>query len=189
MNLIEFFLQAIKLKDLNRQGWIQFPVKDSESVADHSWSAALMALVFAKQFQLNELKCIKMALIHDLAEVVVGDITPQDQKNNNISSEQKFLMEKEALEKITENLDPVTGKEIIDLWLEFEENESKEAKLVRQLDRLDLLFQTHLYVKEKRNKKDLKKFFEFCSKQLHELEFKKIEEKLKEKRKEGKKNG
>ena len=72
--LFDFFVQTQKLKEVKRSGWALRGIKNGEHVSDHSFSVALMAYVFAKRKGLNEEKAIKMALVHDVFEVLTGDI-------------------------------------------------------------------------------------------------------------------
>lgn len=58
-----------------RTGWLKAGVPRVESVADHSYRAALLALVLPES-GVDRVRCMKMALVHDLAESIVGDITP-----------------------------------------------------------------------------------------------------------------
>ncbi len=47
-----------------------------ESVADHSWRVAMLCLFFKDDQQIKLDKCMEYAILHDLAECVIGDITP-----------------------------------------------------------------------------------------------------------------
>lgn len=64
-----------KLKDLKRSGWIMKKVSAPESVADHSWGVALLAVLLTPE-GLDRHKCLQLAIVHDLQETIVGDITP-----------------------------------------------------------------------------------------------------------------
>jgi putative hydrolases of HD superfamily len=83
-----------------------------------------------------------MSLVHDIGEAIVGDITPYD----GVSDEDKFKLENEALTKLTNFLkeskvcETVSG-EIFDLWKEYEENKTKEAMLVKDIDKFDMILQ------------------------------------------------
>ena len=80
-----------------------------------------------------------MALIHDLAEAKVGDITPLD----GISKKEKHDLEEKAMIKLVNSLD--NGKDLLSLWKEFEEGKTKEAKFVKRLDKLEMMFQAYEY--------------------------------------------
>merc|ERR1719376_1500964 len=85
---------------------------------------------------LDREKCIKMALVHDVAEAVIGDITPVDER---YTKAQKYQMEEDAFKDITKNIGAV-GEEMVALWKELELRETAEAKFVKDLDRLDWIY-------------------------------------------------
>lgn len=77
MSLVPFLSEVIKIKRTVRTGWKRKNVPEPESVSDHMYFMALMALVATPE-HLNKDKCIKIAIVHDLAECITGDITPHD---------------------------------------------------------------------------------------------------------------
>jgi len=147
---------AGKLKREKRQGWKYFNVKNPESVADHSFRTALMAAVLGKEAGLDVAKVTKMALVHDLAEAITGDIADSD----GVDYEKKHIMEKKAFSEIVLNLPKGQTEEIMGLWLEFEENKTKEARFVWQLDRLEMALQTLEYQMEGQDSDLLEEFYE-----------------------------
>jgi putative hydrolases of HD superfamily len=109
-----------------------------ETVAEHSWRLCLMTSLFSETIDgINRDRCLKMALIHDLPEIFAGDAYRLDVK------EQVNRREKEAasLEELVKLLPDDTAEEITGLWAEFEEGKTAEARLVRLLDRLEVLVQ------------------------------------------------
>ncbi len=137
MENLEFLLEAGKLKHLARTGWKLRGIKNPESVADHSWRLALMAMIFCDG--LDKLKCIEMALIHDLLEAIAGDIPPEE--ISGIAKEEKERREKEAAKSL------FSGTELLDIWEEYLENKTLEAKLVHDLDKLEMAIQAVEYMK------------------------------------------
>eukprot|EP00241_Pyramimonas_parkeae_P007805 CAMPEP_0114251626 /NCGR_PEP_ID=MMETSP0058-20121206/15375_1 /TAXON_ID=36894 /ORGANISM="Pyramimonas parkeae, CCMP726" /LENGTH=174 /DNA_ID=CAMNT_0001365449 /DNA_START=343 /DNA_END=867 /DNA_ORIENTATION=- len=89
-------------------------------------------------------KCIKMALAHDLAEAVVGDITPHD----NVPKEDKQRMEREAMQNMCAELGSAAAQQLMDLWEEYEAGSSPEAVLLKDLDKLEMILQAHEYEKD-----------------------------------------
>ncbi len=135
-----------QLKNIYRQGWLKVRIgleyaDKCESIADHSFSVALLALTIIEKNKLNldTFKCIKMAIIHELGEIYAGDFTPYD----NITKEEKHIKEKEAILKVLETLD--NDNDFLQLWEEFEKNESKEAKFMKNIDQLEFLLQACAY--------------------------------------------
>lgn len=158
-NFVELFHQFGKLKNLKRKGWILRKVPSPESVAEHTYRTTLMALVLSENLKLNTNKCVQMALIHDIAESVVGDITPHDNWDIN----KKYQLEKNAIIQIFSEVD---GKDILKLWEEYEKNESREAKFVRELDLFEMVMQAQEY-EEKYNDIDLSEFWKYVEQRLH----------------------
>ncbi len=186
MNLISFFELVGKLKEFKRAGWIYKKVSNPESIADHMYRVALMTYVLAPQFKLNQSKCIKMALVHDLCEAIHGDIAdPQNGdmyfNGKKISREEKSKLEEDSLEQITSFLNPKMKKEIIKMFLETEKKETEEGKFVKQLDRLDLAFQLLEY-ECKRSTENFDEFWEDCESKIYWPKLKKILNELKKKR-------
>lgn len=171
-NLLNFFHIAGKLKDIERSGWKLHKVKNPESVADHSWRTALMTLVLAKRLGLDENKAVKLALLHDLAEAVIGDYMPDE-----VSLEQKHFEEKAAIHKLFEKLG-TDEKELIGLWEDFEFQKSREGKLVKEVDKLEMALQAKEYEKEGRAK-NLQKFIDSVDGHFENELVKKILEEIK----------
>ena len=117
-------------------------MREAESVADHSFRVALFALFTARARDdgTDADKCVRMALVHDLAECVVGDITP----NDGVSDEEKREREGEAMRALTAACGGV-GDEVRALWEEYEAGETREAKLVKDADKLEMVMQASEY--------------------------------------------
>jgi 5'-deoxynucleotidase YfbR-like HD superfamily hydrolase len=131
--LIAFFLEAIKLKSTIRKGWVRVGVKDPESVAEHSYSLALLAMVLGKKLGFNSEKLVKMALVHDLGEIETGDITPYDDK-----ALEKRERERRCAEALLLMLNDL---EFYELWMEYLNSASEEARFLKQLDKLEMTLQ------------------------------------------------
>lgn len=152
--LLRFGLVAGLLKRQSRTGWVLKGVEGAESVADHSYRMALLGLVLAPRAGLNVSKVVFMALVHDLAEALVGDITPED----GISKEDKQSMEHESMSKICELLSGPEKEQMTSLFTEYEERKSNESKFVKDLDILDMVMNACEY-ESMHNSLDLSEFF------------------------------
>ena len=130
---VDFLHLTQALKTTPRTGWVNHGVDKPESIADHMYRMSLMAMVAAKEMpHLDQNKCVKLALIHDLAEAIVGDITPHDP----VSKEEKAKMESDAMAKIRSTLgDALGGEEVEALWHEYEDGQTDEAKLLKVRER------------------------------------------------------
>lgn len=145
-DLITFYYQFNHLKDIYRQGWVKSLVGperilEIESVADHSWSVAMLAISIIQKYNLkyDVEKCMKLSIIHELGEIYAGDFTPKD----NITKEQKHEKEKQAISRL---LDTISFKnDFLELWEEFEKQETKESIFIKQLDKLECIMQSTCY--------------------------------------------
>jgi len=142
--LIDFFSAVEKLKRVKRTGWVREGVPDAESVADHSFGTAFLSVLLADKLKVpDKEKLIKMALIHDLAEAEASDIVTVRGIKKVSSEKDKFEKEKKAMTKLFANIDK--KEEFINTWLEYESQVTAEAKIVKQLDKLEMAFQALEY--------------------------------------------
>lgn len=152
MNLNISFLQYIgKLKEVTRAGWGNYNIKNPENVADHSFRTAVLAMMFGKKLGVNETKLIKMALLHDVGESITGDIIQERGRKEIIPQKKKIEKEKKAVAKIVRAMEG--GKEIFDLWFEYANGKTKEARILKQLDKIEMVLQALEYEKRKTPKK------------------------------------
>ena len=80
----EFLRMAAGLKKIPRQGWIdKAGISNPESVADHSYSMTVMAMMFGDNAGMDTCKMIRMALLHDIVESITGDLTPEMTSKEN----------------------------------------------------------------------------------------------------------
>lgn len=97
-----------------------------------------------------------MAIVHDLAEALVGDITPHD----GVSNEKKHELEQKAMDTICNTLgNTAEADEILSLWNEYEAGSSAEAILVKDFDKFEMILQADEYEVAEEDK-DLSDFFE-----------------------------
>ena len=148
-----------KLKDLKRSGWIMNNVKLPESDADHSFGVALLAMILTPK-TLNKQRCMELALIHDLAEVYAGDITPHD----SISKENKDKLEREGATRLSKELN---WPSLIDLVAEYNNGDTPESRFVRCIDKLETLMTAEYYTTNKRSSVSfLDEFTEYAKKNI-----------------------
>ncbi|KAG7385557.1 HD domain-containing protein 2 [Phytophthora pseudosyringae] len=143
LSAIEFLRLCGRLKTLKRTGWVNNKVALPESVADHMYRMGMCCMLLDDANEtVNRSKCIKMAIVHDLAESLVGDITPHD----GVAEEDKHRMEKEALDEICNTLgDTPSAAEIRTLWNEYEAGSTEEAKVVKDFDKFEMILQADDY--------------------------------------------
>ena len=168
--LESFFQKVLELKNIPRQGWKdKLDMDYVESVADHSYSTAMMSMVLSDLEDLDTEKIIKMALLHDLAESVVGDITP-----DRITNKRKIYVENKAMMQILENLPTSVSQQYIILWDDFQKNSSKEANLLHEIDKLEMAFQAKFYLDEGISKEKLRSFFKTANNEIKNKQLRNI---------------
>lgn len=139
---IDFLTLCHRLKTTKRKGWLNYSIKGPESIADHMYRMAVMALIAKDIPGLNRERCIKIAIVHDIAEAIVGDITPSD----GVPKAEKSRREQAALKEMCEILGGGTrAEEIKELWEEYENNSSLEANLVKDFDKVEMILQALEY--------------------------------------------
>lgn len=131
-------LEALRLKEIQRTGWVRAGVETPESVAAHSWGVAWLVLVLCPR-HIDLGRALALAVLHDLAEVRAGDVTP----HCGVSPERKTLDERRALQGMLQGI-PRAGQ-LHGLWEEYEAQGSVEARFVRACDKLDMALQAARY--------------------------------------------
>ena len=163
---LDFFHAAGGLKAVARQGWVDRGVPSPESVADHTFRSAIMAWMLGHAAGLDAVRLVKLALVHDLAESEVGDATPYADAIENdadfaqsvrrwrelLTPEQlaaakqtKRRVEAEAASRLTTLLPAELGAEVQELWTDYAERRTPEARFAAQIDKLEALLQAVEY--------------------------------------------
>ncbi|XP_065819609.1 HD domain-containing protein 2 [Labrus bergylta] len=154
-NMLQFMKLIGQLKRVPRTGWVYRNVKKPESVSDHMYRMAMMSLTITDP-TVDKNRCIKLALVHDMAECIVGDIAPSD----NISKEEKHRREEAAMRHLSGLLPEGLKQEIYGLWEEYETQGSPEARLVKEFDLLEMILQAHEYEELEGTPGRLQEFFD-----------------------------
>lgn len=167
-NILNFLIQANKLKKMPRTGFVWLGIKNPETIAQHAFRVAIMNWILGEKIRpkLNLEKVIKISLVHDLCEVYAGDMTPywgllpeDPKKRREIlkrwirlpkrikekREEKKFKKEKKSLEGLLKNLQPKLKREVMSRWLEYEKLGSPEGRFVKQGDKIETLLQAIEY--------------------------------------------
>jgi len=143
-SLLQFFLMSGRLKRERRRGWVKkLGMEHPESVADHSYRTAVMAMFVSDARGLDTGKAVRLALLHDLPEALVGDAMPEER-----SGKRKTDLETKAMEEILSELPHRSRLLYREAWREYVEGKSEESRLVRQLDKLEMAIQAWEYAHE-----------------------------------------
>ncbi len=133
---ITFIEEAEKLKSVVRTAWSSTGRR--ESTAEHSWRLALLAgVLLDKNDEIDIAKVLFMCLIHDIGEIYEGDISAALRPDK----EDKFQTEYEAAKKVFSLLPEGQADRMMKIWLEYNENMTPEAKLVKALDKAETIIQ------------------------------------------------
>ncbi|XP_022083399.1 HD domain-containing protein 2-like isoform X2 [Acanthaster planci] len=155
-NIIDFMRLVGQLKRVKRTGWVNHKVEQPESVSDHMYRMAVLAMLIPEGKGLRRDHCMKMAIVHDLAECIVGDIAPAD----GISKEEKYRREKDAMKHLAGLVDPTVGLQFCELWEEYEDGSTEEAKFVKDLDKFEMILQAFEYETLQNRPMELQDFFD-----------------------------
>jgi putative hydrolase of HD superfamily len=158
---VPFFHLLERLKTTPRAGWLRFGLEHPESISDHMYRMSIMTMMAPSSIssKLDLLKCCRMALIHDMAESLVGDITPVD----GVAKGEKSRRESETMDYICKTLlgkfnGGLNGQDIRKLWQEYEDSETPESHFVHDIDKLELISQMVEYERAQQGEKDLGEF-------------------------------
>ncbi len=171
---ISFLLEIAKLKGRARRGWEIHKFKNPETTAEHIFYLTMLVWILGKEKDIDINRAIKIALVHDLCEVYAPDLTSYDAaainekgrvsikevlKNKPVKKrptmEQrrrmekvKEALEKKAMKKILSVAPLGIEEEINSLWIDYEKGRSKEARFVKQADKIINLIQGLDYWRE-----------------------------------------
>ncbi|UYV80252.1 HDDC2 [Cordylochernes scorpioides] len=147
------------LQTEKRNGWLLNKIANPESIADHMYRMAILSMLLDADGSqgIDKTKCVKLALLHDVAECIVGDITPKC----GVPADVKKNKELKAMGGMMKMLEPKLADEIWELYesvQEYEDQKSVEAQVVKDLDRFEMLLTAYEY--EKTYEKPLQDFFD-----------------------------
>jgi len=142
-NVLNFYVLAASLKDKIRSGWLKWNIskKRLESVAEHIYGTCILAIAIDSEFdeKIDLNKVLKMLILHELEEIIIGDLTPFDK----ISKEEKLKIGAEAVSKI---LDGLVKKEEYEMLLdEFNAHITNESIYAFCCDKLEADLQAKIY--------------------------------------------
>jgi putative hydrolase of HD superfamily len=169
--LYTFWKYAVALKREPRKGWQKRVEGRVESVADHSFAVALLALYEGERRGHDLEKILKLALIHDLEEAIIGDLTPSDKAHRGAARVQRDR--ERAIRRLLLKLPAKSRPAYLRLWTDLRERRSKEARLVHQLDKVEMAFQAREYGKRMGQRK-MRDFYDSASKETNDPILKKV---------------
>lgn len=143
--IFRFYYLNDKLKNKDRSGWDEYHwrLKSNriEKVSEHIFATLVLALVISLELEpnINIDKVLKTLTIHEIGEILIGDLTPFD----NVAPEEKKKIEHQAIIKVIGDL--TEREELINLIFEFDEIETPEAKFEFYCDKIQADIKSKIY--------------------------------------------
>lgn len=143
-NIIKFYIEANKLKNVIRTGWKEVKIKSDriESVAEHVYGTLVLAITIDSEYKLNldMLKVLKMITLSKLSEI---NLDRESTPVNHISKEERINNAKIVISSITDEL--INKEELLSLLDEYNLGETKEAKFAKNVSKLESDLQAKIY--------------------------------------------
>ncbi len=145
--LIRFSECIGKLKSTKRSGWVSHAgITEPESVADHSFRCAILAMCIGDLMNADTERLIRMLLLHDVQEALTGDYDSFAKEKMGMSKVK--LRERTAVKRVLSTLPADLKKRYVSLWEEFEDRKSFEAVLANDIDKIEMAAQALEYSKQ-----------------------------------------
>jgi len=150
------------LKRVLRAGWTRYPIPEKclESVADHTFGVLLLSWLLCPP-ELDRGRVLELALLHDLPEVLTGDITPHEKVDDG----EKRAAERAAMHTLTEPF--ADSADSLKLLEEYQTAGTPEARWVKAMDKLEMVLQSLIY--EDSHGFDLSEFRDSAAEKMKEL--------------------
>lgn len=143
-DLNPFSQHVIQLKSVKRAGWISTSrISSPESVADHSYSTCAISMVISDMLGLDTERVMKMSILHDLPESIIGDYLP-----GQVTRKQKRLEENKAIDVILNSIPCFLRSDYKEIWKEYVLNKTDIARLVHTVDKIEMALQARKYADE-----------------------------------------
>ena len=159
--IIELLEHIERLKNTPRLGFTYFGIKHPESVAEHSFMVVIISLILAHLRKkdgedINIEKVLTMAALHELGEVLIGDLHRMTRLyiGNDIVEKAEIKAAKDLLSLLPEEV----NKKLTEVYMDFVKKKNKEAEIALSADKLELLL--YVYLLEKWGHRNLELFFD-----------------------------
>lgn len=155
------FIQIVSLlKTQRRTGWIDrgLPAIQVESIADHMYRMGVILMLLPRNI-VDVDRCVKISLVHDMAESLVGDIPPYA----DVTKAEKHRRERitvEYLADLIHEYNPQFANEMAELWWDYESIRTPEARYVKDIDKFEMIQQAWEYEQAHGLKYDLSEFYD-----------------------------
>ncbi|GMM57751.1 5'-deoxynucleotidase [Maudiozyma humilis] len=157
-NMLAFLNVVQQLKVQKRTGWLDYQMTECESIADHMYRMSIISLLIANP-DVNRDRCVRIALVHDMAEALVGDITPVDPIGKDEKHRREEATMRYVCDEIVRPISAAGAREMLADFLEYESIGSLEARYVKDIDKYELLVQCFEYEQAHGGKLNFQEFF------------------------------
>ncbi|WP_282942841.1 HD domain-containing protein [Paenibacillus sp. RC67] len=135
-HIITLIKEMERLKNNTRTAWTS--TGRQESIAEHSWRLTMFSMVLEEYLHdIDFNKVLRLSLIHDLGEAYEGDVSA----TIAVDPVMKLKKEEEALQRLIAPLSEKTRQTFLELWWEYNKGETREARLVKALDKMETIIQ------------------------------------------------
>lgn len=179
--IIKLAMQVGVLKNVKRHGWVLKDIQKVESVADHVFRVSFLTMFLSRNTGLDRERMIKMALVHDVGESLVGDTVYESGTRTIASLDKKHEDERRAMREIFKDLED--KEEYLSLWEEWVAQETPEAKFVKLVEKIEMVIQALEYEGQAYQSTLFDEFWENAKKYLQGSLFEPLFEELKKERK------
>ncbi len=174
---VRLWLLAAKLKAEPRRGWVRVSgVESVESVADHSFGVAILSLFEGERRGYDVGRTLKLALIHDLEEAFSGDLTPSDKRR--LTAKRVGRLRESARWEILRLIPAERRMEYRALWRDLANGRTREARLVKDLDKLEMACQARKYETLGVEHRQLVRFYNSALSRIEDEELRKTARRL-----------
>ena len=144
MNANKLIRAAGKLKQTKRSGWVKKGgIMNAESVADHSYRMGILGMFLAEELRLDGAKIVRMCLLHDLAESVMGDKMPEEKKSEKDHRIEELRVLRLLLSSLPRRSRIKLNADVGELMAA----KTEESKLTWEIDKLEMSLQQRDYIK------------------------------------------
>ena len=169
-----------RAKNLVRTGWKEkAKIESPESIAEHMYRTAVISMVLSDLQGLDTKRVLRMCLLDDLAETITGDLTPSQKKRKGLADSRR--REEDALRQLLAPLPRSLREKYVATWREAQLMRSKEARLVKSSDKLEMAIQAQEYISQNYDPKKLGQFITSAGRKMRDPQTMKLLNVLKRK--------
>jgi len=139
-SLLDLFLEAQTLDRVPRSGYVLRGVAEPESVTEHTWHVLFLVWALGARIEgINVARAVEIALVHDLAELRIGDLPRTS--SHYFPEGAKRTAEAAAMADVLAPL----AERALPLYEEYQQGRTPEARLVKACDKLQLMLKVAVY--------------------------------------------